>query len=141
MSTKDLASEVVFKQSIIPAAARTATTTGNAVGVAGYESVTICILTGTCTDGTGTWSLTECATSGGTYTAVAAADYIGTPVVTDTTASHDNAGFQFGYRGSQQFIKVVCTMAGTTTGQVYAAGVLLSHPRNSTTTTGPNASP
>lgn len=141
MAQKDLATLSTFKQSIIPAAARTATTTGNAVDVSGYESVTICILTGTCTDGTGTWSLTECATSGGTYTAVAAADYIGTPVVTDTTATHDNAGFQFGYRGTMQFIKVVCTMAGTTTGQVYAAGVLLSHPRKSSTSTGPNASP
>jgi len=138
---KDLAARSVFKQSIIPAAARTATTTGNAVGVAGYESVTICVMTGTVTDGTGTWSLTECATSGGTYTAVAAADLIGTPVVTDTTAAHDTAGFVFGYRGVQPFIRVVCTMAGTTTGQVFSAGVLLSHPRNSTTTTGPFASP
>ena len=142
MATQDLASSCVFKQSIIPAAARTdGTVTGNAVGVAGYESVTICILTGTVTDGTGTWTLTECDTSGGTYTAVAAADYIGTPIVITTTATHDNAGFQFGYRGLKPFIKVVCVLAGTTTGQVIAAGVLLSHPRNSSTTTGPNNSP
>lgn len=144
MATKDLAANCVFKQSIIPAAARTTTTTGNAVGVAGYESVTICILTGTVTDGTGTWSLTECDTVGGTYTAVAAADMIGTPVVTDTTSTHDSAGFIFGYRGTKPFIKVVCTMAGTTTGQVYSAGVLLGHPRKAnvgTGSTGPFASP
>lgn len=142
MATKDLASSAVFKQSIIPAAARTdGTVTGNAVGVAGYESVTICIMTGTVTDGSGVWSVTECATSGGSYTAVAASDLIGTMPTTNTTASHDNAGWQVGYRGSQPFIKVVCTISGSTTGQVIAAGVLLSHPRNSTTTPGPNASP
>ncbi len=139
MATKDIASNSVFKQSIIPAATRVGSTTGNAVGVAGYESVTICVMTGAATDGTGTWSLTECATSGGTYTAVAAADVIGTPLA--TTSAHPNIGCQCGYRGIQPFIKVVCTMAGASTGQVYSAGVLLSHPRNSTTVSGPNASP
>ena len=93
MATKDLASSAVFKQSIIPAAARTATATGNAVGVAGYESVTVCIMTGTVTDGSGVWSLTESDTSGGTFTAVAAADLIGTPPTTTTAAADDNAGF------------------------------------------------
>ena len=133
MATKDLSSSVNCEVSLVPAAARTATATGSAVGVAGYESVTICVITGTVTDGTGTFSLTECDTSGGTYTAVDSSDIIGTPPVLDTTSTHDNAGFQFGYRGSKAFIKVVCTMAGTTTGQVYAAAVILGHPRNAPT--------
>ena len=133
---------VAFKQSIIPAATRTTgTVTGNAVDVAGYESVTICILTGTITDGTGTWTLTECDTVGGSYTAVAAGDYTMTPVVIDTTAAHDNAGFIFGYIGSKRFIKVVCVLASATTGHVISAGVLLGNPRNSGTSAGPFATP
>lgn len=124
--------------SVLPAAARTTgTVTGEAVGVAGYEQVDIVVLTGTVTDGTHTFSLTECSTVGGSYTAVAAADIIPSAagsgangVVLDTTATHDNAGFIFSYIGNQPFIRVIAVSAGTTTGAVFSAGVVCSKARH-----------
>jgi len=124
--------------SIVPAAARTTTTTGTAVDTLGYEEVFIVIATGTITDGTHTFSLTECDTSGGTYTAVAAADIIAgstgsgaNGAVVDTTAAHDNALLVFGYRGNTRYLKVVCTVTGTpSTGGVYSAAVVGTRARH-----------
>ena len=118
--------------SIVPAAARTTTTTGTAVDLLGYERVDVVVTTGTVTDGQYNISLTECATSGGSYTAVAAANIIpgstGSGVdgaIFDTTAAHDNAVFVFGYTGTLRYIKVVATASGTpSTGAVYSAAVL-----------------
>lgn len=140
----DDATDFKIAQGIAPAAARTTgTVTGTAVDSAGFESVTIDICSGTITDGTHTFSLTECATVGGTYTAVVVGDLIkgtqalvddatlkGVGCVLDTTAAHDNAGLTFGYRGIKQFIKVIATSAGTTTGGVFSASVRLGHPRH-----------
>lgn len=99
------------------------TTTGSAVSIAGYEEVNILVHSATITAGTFTFSLTECATSGGTYTAVAAADVVPAATgssangcVLDTTSTHDNAVQIFGYRGSQPYIKVVCTSASSANG-------------------------
>jgi hypothetical protein len=125
-------------QSIVPAAARTTTTTGDAVNITGYEQVWIVVTSGTITDGTHTFSLTECATSGGSYTAVAAANIIPAATgssangcVLDTTAAHDSAVQIFGYTGTQPYIKVVCTVTGSpSTGGVYCATVLCGKARH-----------
>lgn len=118
--------------SIDPAAARTTTTTGNAVDLGAHNGCVVWVATGAVTDGTYTVSLTECATVGGSYTAVAAADIIpgstgsgANGAVIDTTAAHDNAMFFFGYRGTMEFLKVVVTVSGSpSTGAVFAAGVM-----------------
>jgi hypothetical protein len=129
MALKDNATMMGADVSIVPAAARAATATGSGVDLLGYESATVIVLTGTVTDGTGTFSIDESADNSN-WTAVAAADIVGTAPVIDTTASHDNAGFTFGYRGSKRYIRVVCTAAGTTTGAVYCAGVIRSTARH-----------
>lgn len=128
--------------SIVPAGNRTnATVTGEYVDLQGYEEVDVVITTGTITDGTHTFSLTECDTSGGSYTAVAAADIIvnasfgGTAAngaVLDTTATHDNACITFGYIGTKRYIRVVCVTAGSTTGGIFSAGVIGMRKRHST---------
>lgn len=118
--------------SIVPAAARTTTTTGDAVDLGAHNGCVVWVATGTVTDGSYAVSLTECATVGGSYTAVAAADIIpgstgsgANGAVFDTTAAHDQAMFFFGYRGVMEFIKVVVTASGSpSTGAVYAAGVV-----------------
>ncbi len=124
--------------SVVPAAARTTgTVTGEAVDVSGYERVDIVIFSGTITDGTHTFSLTECDTVGGSYTAVAAADIVPSATgsgangaVLTTTSTHDNAGMVFSYIGHQPFIRVIAISAGTTTGGVFCAGVVCSDARH-----------
>jgi hypothetical protein len=128
--------------SIVPAAARTTTTTGEEVDLQGYEEVAIVVNTGTITDGTHTFSLTECATTGGSFTAVAAANIIpnatygGTGAsgcVLDTTSTHDTACIVFNYIGTLRYIKVVCTVSGTPgTGGVYSAAVVGTRKRHAT---------
>jgi len=122
--------------SIVPAAARTTTTTGDAVDLGMSNGCVVWVATGTVTDGTYTVSLTECATVGGSYTAVAAADIVAgstgsgaNGAVFDTTAAHDQAMFFFGYRGTMEFIKVVVTVSGSpSTGAVFAAGAITYNP-------------
>lgn len=129
--------------SILPAAARTTTTTGEEVDALGWEEVFVVIHTGTITDGTHTFSMTECDTSGGSFTAVDAADIIPSSTgsgangaVLDTTAGHDNAVVVFGYRGSLRYLKVVCTVSGSpSTGGVYSAAILGTKTRRAPVTT------
>lgn len=126
------------KPSILPAAARTdGTVTGEYVDTLGYEEVMIVVSTGTVTDGTHTFSLTECATSGGSYTAVAAADITcsntgsgANGVILTTAAAHDNTGVIFFYKGSLRYIKVVCVSATCSTGAVFCATVVMAKPRH-----------
>ena len=126
--------------SILPAAARTdGTVTGEEVNITGYERVDIVIFTGTITDGTHSFSLTECATTGGSFTAVAAADidvnatYGGTGANGAViVAANDNIACTFSYLGTKGFIKVIATSATCSTGGVFAAGVIGSDKRHST---------
>lgn len=112
------------------------TTTGGAVSLVGYEEAMIVVHSATITAGTFTFSLTECATSGGSYTAVAAADVIcaatgssANGCVLDTTAAHDNAVQIFKYIGSKGYIKVICTSASSANG-VLGALVICQKPRH-----------
>jgi len=100
---KDLKNNLKVVPSILPVAA-TGDQTGSVVALAGYESCVV-TLTATTASVDGTFKLTECATSGGAYTDVAAADIIGTQdvsVVEDGTVS-------LGYIGNLGFIKAVFT--------------------------------
>lgn len=118
--------------SIVPAAARTTTTTGGAVDLGMHNGCVVVVTSGTITDGTHTFSMEECDTVGGSYSAVGAADIIpaasgsgANGCVFDTTSTHDSAVQVFGYRGTKEFVKVVCTVTGSpSTGGVYAATVL-----------------
>lgn len=100
-------------------AVATGTVTSSAIDTKGYESATVIFDIGNSGDtlsGTVYWtlSLTECATSGGSYTAVAAADIVGgvASVVIDAP-SEDSLAVKFGYKGNLPFIKGVATATGT----------------------------
>lgn len=105
---------------VMTPAAHTATTTSAAIDTANVNENEFVYQIGTWTDGTHTPKLQECATSGGAYTDVAAADLVGA-----FTAVTDNTGvgtFQaVSYIGKLQFVKMVVTRSGTTTGLVDGA--------------------
>lgn len=90
------------------------TTVGNEIDTAGYESITFIPSVGTVTDGTYTPSITECDTSGGTFTAVADADLIGTE--SDAALSASNTSARIGYVGKKRYVKFSVVSASTTSG-------------------------
>jgi hypothetical protein len=128
MVSKSIDSRVSPFKSIAPKAIA-ATETGTAVDLQNYESAEIVVEAGVITDGTHVISLTECDTSGGSYTAVAAGDLIGTPP-TLTSAAGGSTAHKFAYKGSKRYLKVVSTVSGATTGGVYGACVVRGDPRH-----------
>lgn len=99
-------------------AARTATANGTGVDLANFASANVVFSVGTITDGTHTPSVQE-SDDNSTFTAVAAADLIGTLA---NLASNTNQ--RVGYRGTKRYVRAVSTVAGATTGGVYAGVVV-----------------
>ena len=102
---------------------------GIAVDLQGFEGALFVFQSGAmgAVAATYTWKLTECDTSGGSYTDVAAGDVLGGPVVFDQAVGADaNAAKRLGYIGSKQYIKVFSTesTAGTPTSIIGASAVL-----------------
>lgn len=126
----DLYNNLLCKATV-PNALRTTTVTGTGVDLNedgnGYQSALIVVFTGTITDGTHTVEVQESDVLGSGYTAVAAEHLQGAePVI---AAADDDEVFEIGYLGSKRFVRVVITAAGTTTGGVYGALVVLGDPR------------
>lgn len=81
-------------------------------GTNDFESLVVSLRVGAFTDGDYSLVLTESDTVGGTYTAVAAADIVGTNAVIEAA----NTVSQIGYVGKKQFVKVSCLSANTSSG-------------------------
>ncbi len=107
-----------------------------ACALAGYASAAFYVYMGadaTPPDtATNLWSfrLLECATVGGSYTAVADADVIGATtnsfgIVND--AAEDNAVYGLGYKGSQPFVKVDIIETGAVS-TILGVFAVLGHP-------------
>lgn len=130
---RDIYNNLKVFGAIRPQALITSTKTSAAIDTQGYESCMIEVITGTVTDGTHTIKLTECATSGGTYTDVAAADLLGSaPAI---AAANDDTQYTFGYIGNLRYLKVVSTVTGSpSTGAYYSASVILGNPRHAPST-------
>lgn len=114
-------------QNSLAPAARTATDTGTGVDLANFGSATVAFSVGTITDGTHTPKVQE-SDDNSTFTDVAAADLIGT-----LAALASNTNQRIGYRGSKRYVRAVSTVAGATTGGVYAAVVLRADGRKQPT--------
>tara|TARA_R110000868_G_scaffold17344_1_gene76322 strand:+ start:7438 stop:7866 length:429 start_codon:yes stop_codon:yes gene_type:complete len=107
------------------------TTTSSAISTADYNGgVNIILFLGTRTDGTYTPLITECATSGGSYTAVVDADLVAQDT-SSTTAPEAQAVLntsdttsKIGYIGVQPFIKVALVSTSTSSGSL--AGALVT---------------
>ena len=117
---KDLQSEIGLATSIAPAAI-TATATGTGVDLLNFNSAVLSLVFGVVTDGTHTVKLQE-SVDDSTYTDVAAGDLVG--AVTVVTSTESNTVQKVGYKGVQRYVRAVSTVAGTTTGGVYAAQII-----------------
>lgn len=127
MAKKDSYSKLKPVVALNPQLIATNTTTvGNVVDTAGFESVTFLPLTGVLTDGDYTLALTECATTDGTFTAVADADLIGLEANASFTADTDDSKIgKIGYIGSERYVKATVVSANTTTGCTYSVIAIL----------------
>lgn len=127
MSLKSVKGAQTAHISLLPLI-RTATAAGTAVDTLGCNSVTVVFLCGTWTDGTHTLSLTECDTSDGSFTAVAAGNIDGTLTAVSSAATDDVAQ-QVGLIGKcKRYIKAVVTVTGSpSTGATIGAGVILGN--------------
>lgn len=136
MASRDLASDIKLTQVVVPAV-KTTTTTSSAIDTAGYESLTVLFDMGNSGDtlsGTLYWtlSLTECDTSGGSYTAVADADIVGgtNSYVIDAPAE-DSLAVKFGYIGNKRYVKGVATATGShSSGTPIGIVAILGHAQN-----------
>lgn len=117
---KDLYNNITTSQVATPAVA-TADVTSSAIDISGYGSLAVLFNIGASGDtlsGSVYWTLklTECDTSGGTYTDVAAADThngVATVVIDDN--AEDATVVKFGYKGSKRYVKAVAAKTGTHT--------------------------
>ena len=121
MKTRDINKDVVCENSFVPLL-RTATVTGSAIDLAGFDKAMILIVAGANTDGTHTISVEESDASGSGFAAVAAAQLSGTP-----GAVAANTNQEIGYLGTKRYVRVVSTVTGSpSTGATYGAVVIKS---------------
>jgi len=118
----DIKQTIDVVNSLTPAA-RTATANGSGVDLSGFHSAEVAFVVGTITDGTHTPSVQE-SDDNSTFTAVAAADLIGTLAALATGVNQ-----RVGYRGTKRYLRAVSTVSGATTGGVYAGVVVRSDAR------------
>lgn len=105
-AVKDIQSRIGVVAAVVPATL-TATNTSAAIDLQGYNGACVVINTGAVAGaGNFTPKLTECDTSGGTYTDVAAADLSGSFV----SVLVQNSVYKVGYKGSKRFLKTVLTL-------------------------------
>jgi hypothetical protein len=100
-------------------AAKTAAITGSGVDLQGYEGADILVPVGTRTDSSFQAALME-SSDNSTYTAVAAADILGSqPLVSGAS----NQVYIFGYRGSKRYVRCDFTFkaGGASAGAVFGA--------------------
>lgn len=117
---RDLYNNISVVQASAPAVA-TASVTSSAIDLQGFERVAVIFAVGATGDtlsGSIYWTLklTECDTSGGSYTDVVLADLhnAAATVVIDSN-SEDETAVKFGYKGSKRYLKAVATQTGTHT--------------------------
>lgn len=107
----------------------TSTKTSSALNFANSIENAIIVTPGLWTDGTSyTFTLTESGTAGGggTYTAVAAGDMVGSFTVISSTATSQSPQL-VSYIGKYQYVKVVCTVVGATTGAISGVQALVKY--------------
>lgn len=122
---RDLENRLSVAQSLAPAA-RTASANGTGVDLANYDGAVVIFTTGAITDGTHTVEVQESADNT-TFTAVADADLIGSePAI---GVADDNVIYEIGYIGTKRYLRAAVTVAGATTGGVYAINVIRGYPR------------
>jgi hypothetical protein len=121
MASRSINDLVAPAISLAPAA-RTASANGTGVDLHGHEAAEVLIVAGVITDGSHAVTIEE-SDDDSTYTAVAAADRIGT-LPTLTSSSGGSAVHKLAYLGGKRYLRVVITASGTTSGGVIGAIVV-----------------
>lgn len=130
MNMKDAVNQLDAAVAIAAVAINTDTTTASAaIDLQGCEGALILIHSGVIAGTTGqnvyTPLITECDTSGGSFTAVADADLINTEASAVQDAITDSTVKKIGYKGTKRYIKVsIVSTAFTTAGGIAGAIVL-----------------
>lgn len=120
---RDLVNNIEEAESIRPQVA-TAGVNGQEVDLRGCDSAAVVVSVGAVTGsgGDATVTLEESDTSGSGYTAVAAADILGSTA----TITGANTSYRFGYRGNARYIRAVFAL-GTETNVAVCAAVVKCH--------------
>lgn len=123
---KDMVNSIGVVEAIAPAA-YTATFNGTSVDLNGFNGVLFAINTGVVTDGTYDITIEE-SDDNAAWNAVDSKEVIGAnPAITD---SDDNATYKIGYVGIKQYVRLVVTVAGATTGALLSAAAVKGFPRH-----------
>lgn len=125
---KDLMNNIDVKRVISPVSVADNTAqVGQVIDGQGAASVTYVIATGSLADADATFTvlLEECDTSGGTYTAVADADLIGTEVLASFKFDDDNECRKLGYNGTKRYTRLTITPANNASAGLIAAVAIL----------------
>lgn len=132
---KDIHNNLKITQVAVNAVA-SADVVSSAIDTQGFDALEVVFDVGNSGDtlsGTLYWTLklTECDTSNGTFTDVAAADLLnGVATVVIDAPAEDSAAFKFGYRGNKRFVKGVATKTGThTNGTPIGIIAIQGHPQ------------
>jgi len=125
---RDMKSNVGAEVSIAPLL-RTTSVNGTGVDLRDYDSATVLISVGACTDGAFAFEVQE-SDDNSSFSAVSDDNLIGTEPTIDS--DDDNTVKRVGYVGSKRYIRVVATETGGSpspaTGCAFGATVLLGHP-------------
>lgn len=136
---RDLHNNVKVLRAISPVAIGTTGTgkTSTIIDTLGYEGLEFVIDYGTVTATSAVYTvlLTECATTGGSFTSVADADMLGTEssaglaaASTRTSGTTKNVSKKLGYVGDTRYVKIKVSSTVTATTPI-AVTALLHHPR------------
>lgn len=127
----DLMNNIDVKRVISPVSvADTTAQVGTVVDGQGFGSVTYLIATGSIADADATFTvlLEECDTSGGTYTAVADADLLGTEALAAFQFDDDNECRKLGYIGSKRYTRLTITPVANASAALLCAVAVLGSP-------------
>ena len=128
---RDLMNEIDIKRAISPVSVSDNTAqTSQAVDLQGFDSCTFVIAIGSVADADATFAVEvqECDTSGGTYTAVADKDLVGTEALAGFQFDDDNECRKIGYVGSKRYVKLVITPSANASAALLSAVAVLGHP-------------
>jgi len=125
---KDLMNNINVKRVLSPVSVADNTAqVGQVIDGQGAASLTYVIATGSLGDAGAEFTvlLEECDTSGGTYTAVADADLLGTEALASFIQSDDDKCFKIGYIGKKRYTRMTITPTNNATAALIAAVAIL----------------
>lgn len=131
MANKDLHHSVKAVCALAPQSITSDTTTvGEIIDTQGFDGVEFVIVAGALADSVLLPLVTECATSGGSYTAVADADLHGTEAGAQLDETLDKNTSKVGYSGTKRFVKLSLVSTSTTGANLVGAVALLGAARH-----------